>query len=251
MDPLAGRIHTDRTGEPEARRWLSPAWLPEGRAALLTGPGGSGKSLLALQLAAALASGNPDPFGTDGDGQAPKIGADSDTSEDRHGQVLYATWEDEPGEVLRRLAGIPSLDRPALGLAVERYARSMDPAPRLIVVDPTAAAYGGNENDRAACEGLALPPGAPGGGHRRGCAPDCPSAEDGGRRLFGLDGLEGRRPGAVDPQSPTRHRLHRLPGQEGRQHRPGPCRRPDARQGQLRGGRAARLARPGAQAAED
>lgn len=44
------RTLTNWTGDPEPRRWLVPGWLPAGRVALLAGPGGSGKSLLALQL---------------------------------------------------------------------------------------------------------------------------------------------------------------------------------------------------------
>ena len=46
--------------EPEPRRWLVNAWLPAGRVALLTGPGGVGKSRLVLQLAAGIASGGDD-----------------------------------------------------------------------------------------------------------------------------------------------------------------------------------------------
>ena len=51
------RACTDWTGEPEPRKWLCPEWLPAGRVAMLTGPGGGAKSLLALQLAVVVASG--------------------------------------------------------------------------------------------------------------------------------------------------------------------------------------------------
>ena len=50
---------TDWTGEPPDREWLLPGWLAVGRVHLLTGSGGRGKSRLALQLAAALASDAP------------------------------------------------------------------------------------------------------------------------------------------------------------------------------------------------
>ena len=43
--------------QPEPRQWLIDERLPAGRVALLTGEGGAGKSRLALQLAAGVASG--------------------------------------------------------------------------------------------------------------------------------------------------------------------------------------------------
>ena len=41
--------------EPADRDWLVDGWLPAGELSLLAGPGSVGKSLLALQLGAALA----------------------------------------------------------------------------------------------------------------------------------------------------------------------------------------------------
>lgn len=170
----------DWTGTPAPRAWLAPAWLPTGRAALFTGPGGSGKSLLALQLAAAVAGGNRNPFRSDprtGADQAPRLPGIEP------GPALFATWEDEPSEVLRRLAWA-RVDRGALGdrlhvahLAgrgplwapageahrdtrasltdvgreVEAFIR--DVRPKLAVIDPTAGAFAANENDRAAVRG--------------------------------------------------------------------------------------------------
>ena len=46
-------------GEPPVREWLIPGLLPKGRLILFTGRGGLGKSRMALQLAAAVASGTP------------------------------------------------------------------------------------------------------------------------------------------------------------------------------------------------
>ena len=45
---------------PQPRQWLVNESLPAGRVALLTGEGGAGKSRLALQLAAGVASGGDD-----------------------------------------------------------------------------------------------------------------------------------------------------------------------------------------------
>ena len=166
---------TDWTGDPEPRAWTAPAWLPSGRAALFTGPGGGGKSLFALQLAAGIASGDRNPFRCDprsGADQAPMLDGDP-------GPALFCTWEDEPSEVLRRLAWA-HVDRAALadrlhvadmagrgplweatdgaggcptdaGAAVESLIRDL--RPRLAVIDPTAGAFAANENDRAAVRG--------------------------------------------------------------------------------------------------
>ena len=69
--PEALATATDWTGDPEPRGWLAPDWLPSGRAALFTGPGGGGKSLFALQLAAGIAVGDRNPFRCDPRGVQP------------------------------------------------------------------------------------------------------------------------------------------------------------------------------------
>ncbi len=94
---------------------------------------------------------------------------------------LFLTWEDEPEEFGRRLAWIPSGRGEAIedrlrGLYMERSGPLWGPRafghidtvatltatgrfvedrirrlrPRLVVIDPVAAAYAGSENDRAA-----------------------------------------------------------------------------------------------------
>ena len=184
------KASTDWTGEVPPRDWLSPFWLPAGRVTMLSGQGGSGKSVLALQLAAAVAigsgrrkpgsSGAPIMAGTVGPkGKAPKVLRAASP-------VVFATWEDEQSETLRRLARLPPTfeQRPlreefggrlhvldlagsgalwgpeerlhrdtvatltALGRNLEDYVRTIKP--RLLVIDPVAGAYGANENDRAA-----------------------------------------------------------------------------------------------------
>ena len=184
----------DWTGEPERREWLAPLWFPAGRVALLAADGGSAKSLFALQVAAVVAAGEgfqaPGskgpamlPGNKRADGKAPQLAG-------KAGVVVFVTWEDEPDEVHRRLSGLPNLfdgrtvrdaveDRLHLmdlagcgalwgpaddghrdtvarltdtGRALEAYVRHVKP--RLIVIDPVAAAYGGNENDRGAVRGF-------------------------------------------------------------------------------------------------
>ena len=85
---------------PQPRQWLVDESLPAGRVGLLTGEGGAGKSRLALQLAAGVASGGDNrewiasPHGVMRLGNAvPTNGA----------SVVFASWEDEPEEFYRRL----------------------------------------------------------------------------------------------------------------------------------------------------
>ena len=175
---------TDWTGEPPAREWLLSGWLAVGRVHLLTGAAGRGKSRLALQLAAALASDAPAwpvPW------QA--AGARGPLPTDRHPAtlprtgaavpVVIASWEDEADEVHRRLLAQPVhveglADRlhyvdcaewgplwapeqgsrhvqtvaelTAAGRRLRRLCERV--RARLLVVDPLAAAYGSDENVR-------------------------------------------------------------------------------------------------------
>ena len=164
-------------GEPEPRRWLIDQWLPAGSVALLTGEGGAGKSRLALQLAAGIAS-THSATGTWIEGaDAPRIG---NAIPNDGTPVVYATWEDRADEMARRLSQIsgdpapwcepaaldnlkmldlagygplwattsrfdgPSLTQ--LGRAVRQVVEVTDAG--LLVLDSLAAVYGANENDR-------------------------------------------------------------------------------------------------------
>lgn len=179
---------TDWTGEPPAREWLLPGWLAVGRVHLLTGAGGRGKSRLALQLAAALASDKaawPVPWRTDDTRRTRLPGA---AAVDHPPTlpctvagglpVVLASWEDEADEVHRRLQAQPV---PVAALADRlHYVDAAEWGPlwapvgtahvqtvaeltaggrrlrrlcervgaRLLVVDPLAAAYGSDENVR-------------------------------------------------------------------------------------------------------
>lgn len=70
---------------PPGRVWIVPEWLPARRATLLTGDGGSGKSLLAQQMATSIALG------------LPFMGMQT-----RQQRALYLTCEDDLGELHRR-----------------------------------------------------------------------------------------------------------------------------------------------------
>ena len=168
--------------EPEARSWLVRDWLSAGRVALLTGPGGVGKSRLVLQLAAGISSGGEE--NEDAWIGAPRGVISLGTAVEPEGSpVVYASWEDEPEEVWRRLSEIsgdaapwvtperlhqlhiadmaghgpiwaPSGSRHISALASITEAgeelrwRCEGVKARLLVLDPLAAAYAGDENAR-------------------------------------------------------------------------------------------------------
>lgn len=152
---------------PPPRQWIIPNWLPRGRFGMLTGEGGRGKSWLALQLAAAMCREGGDPHWL-GNAMPPAATGQS---------VLIATWEDEPGEYVRRLspntaAALDSLHvidmagagplwgTPTGGFTQTRAVllttgetvrkAAIHNNADLLIIDPLAAAYGANENDRAA-----------------------------------------------------------------------------------------------------
>lgn len=186
LDRIEAQAATlDTSGEPPPRRaWLagddSMGWLPAGRLALLTGEGGAGKSRLALQLAAAVAGGGREvlPSTRPGDRADEDEGPVIASGEPR--PVALIGFEDEADEAARRLrwieaAGIAAaggtggrlryLDAAAFGplwapperyepgdwtpfgLAALDWLASIEGL-ALAVLDPLAAVYGGNENDR-------------------------------------------------------------------------------------------------------
>ena len=109
---------TDWTGDPPRREWLIDGWLAVGRVHLLTGSGGRGKSRLALQLAAALASDDPEalpvPWSTADERRTRLPGAASvdhpptlPPTAASGVPVVVASWEDEADEVHRRLIAQP------------------------------------------------------------------------------------------------------------------------------------------------
>jgi RecA-family ATPase len=148
-------------GAPE-REWLLPHLVPMNNVTLLNGDGGTGKSLLALQLAVAVATG--------GMWLNRYV---------RHGGTVYFGAEDEKDEMHRRLDDITAgmgieykdlshfsarslagedalLAREELGGPLQRsklYTEVEDhiklKRPALVVIDTLADVYPANENDRA------------------------------------------------------------------------------------------------------
>ena len=177
------------SADPPRREWVIDGWLPKGRIATIYGRGAAGKSRLTLQLAAAVAGGAVaerralpvDPDITDTErlkfaGDLPEVSGG--------GRVLMLSWEDEVDEVARRIAmagkagafdpvavragvdvvnmrkvGGPLWGPAAGGSGHTSTTGELTPAGlrfldmledyALAVVDPLAAAFGSNENDRA------------------------------------------------------------------------------------------------------
>lgn len=98
--PLDGH---DLPDDPPPRDWLIPGWIPAGRLASLYGHGGTGKSRLAMQIAAALMHGGY-PIRPSGDlaDVADRPGIMREIRDGGGKRVLWLSWEDETSEFVRR-----------------------------------------------------------------------------------------------------------------------------------------------------
>ena len=163
--------------DPLPQSWVIKDWLPSGAVTLLSGPGGSGKSRLALQLSAAVA-------GNSLGGEWLKGGPAVDRRLNGGCPVVFASWEDRPAVITRTLSKLSGNDRPwvksemplylpgdtSAGIAgsgplyeaVLRYDKGQitelakrlkdatkEHKPALLVLDSAAAIYAANENDRS------------------------------------------------------------------------------------------------------
>ncbi|RYH08825.1 AAA family ATPase [Tropicimonas sp. IMCC6043] len=162
------------------REWLVHGLVPQMTVTLFSGDGGTGKSLLALQLAVAVATGGGWIGKGVSAGRVIYMSAEDDEDElhRRLEDILRAerrAYDDLSGLTLRSLAGEDALlavDSQVTLMQSELFkeldARAANDAPVLIVIDTLADVYPANENDRAKVRqfigilrGLAL---------KRGCA---------------------------------------------------------------------------------
>jgi AAA domain len=151
-------------GEPiPERRWIVPDWIPHGYVTGLYGPGGTGKSLLAMQLMTATALGKPwlgvavEPVGSIG------MFCEDDVDELRRRQAainyqLYGRDLDELGDMiwLPRLGEdnfLMTFGRDGRGVPTPLFDQireaALDTEAKLIVIDTVADTFGGNQNDAA------------------------------------------------------------------------------------------------------
>ena len=167
--------------DPPPQPWVIPDWLPSGAVTIIEGPADVGKSWLGLELAAAVAGGNPTPWGS-GKG-APRLDPALGGSP---APAVYASWEDSIAVTRRRLSLLSGSSRPwvrpdmplylatldggegltwapplwergsgygAVGSPTElaaafwRAVQDVDAA--LVVIDSSAGVYADSENDRS------------------------------------------------------------------------------------------------------
>lgn len=182
MRPL--RVFTSIDPHVREREWIIPQWLPAGRVALFTGDGGIGKSRLVLMLLAGMAAGIPGWIGGD-EQSSTSLALSGNVAtrvmiaswEDEHEEISrrlmraasadvgYAPaewctpeylgerlifvdmagegplWGPEHGRHVSTSSGLTTTGR-QLRLLAEQHEVS------LLVIDPLAAAYGGDENTR-------------------------------------------------------------------------------------------------------
>ena len=167
-EPLAFRNRWDTGAKPPKREWLVPEWIPAGRAGLLAGQGGGGKSLLAVQLGCALAAGTGANEATGRQGEpwlpsaeceypartVPYVGCPEPVD------VVFASWEDEPDECQRRMhymAGKPRFGFANSARTGERF-HWVDMRTRGPLWGPPEPKSGASTHDRN--RGALLPAGA-------------------------------------------------------------------------------------------
>ena len=173
--------------EAVTREWLIPHWLPANTVTLFTGQGGAGKSWLTLQFVCQIASHAAGMAWGDQSYEKPQVSESNDSIEQTPQHIVFATYEDEPAEIKRRLNALcasfdwitnerktieqhlhivdmrgagsvwgPGLDKHISvtgellrsGEALRKVCE--DIKARLLILDPLSGAFGGNENDRTA-----------------------------------------------------------------------------------------------------
>jgi RecA-family ATPase len=196
-------------------QWLATNRIPGADATILSGDGGAGKTIVALQLAVAVAQELGDWLGTTCE-PGPVIFFSAEEPEAEMRRRLYRVARKrgiEPDDIENLhfhfadpdacLLGVARPNGPIVQTPLFELLRSaaLDIRPALIVVDSIAASFGGNQNDRVHARSFV-------GLFRRlardaNCAVlllDHPS-------LSGINSGTGRA-GSVDWQNATRARLH-------------------------------------------
>ncbi|MBI1416075.1 MAG: AAA family ATPase [Limimaricola sp.] len=158
--PSPWRSAADLAGVPVPdRRWLIEGLVPDRNVTLLTGDGGTGKSLLALQMAVAVATGAEWLGQPVRAGRAVVVSAEDDADEVHrrlHGIALGLGMGlgDMPRLVFRSLVGEGALlaEKGRTGFKPTALLAEIEAAAegaRLVVLDTLANFYPGDENDRA------------------------------------------------------------------------------------------------------
>ncbi|TCT20276.1 AAA family ATPase [Thiobaca trueperi] len=153
IDPGAVTVVTASSIKPEPIDWMWEGWIARGKVEVLAGAPGTGKTTLAMALAATLTIGGRWPDGTHAE----------------PGHVLIWSGEDDPRDTLvpRLLAAGANLDRVHIvtgfiqggqkrsfdpskdALVLADHIAEMDPLPALLIVDPIVSAVAGDSNKAA------------------------------------------------------------------------------------------------------
>lgn len=143
------------------REWLVQGLAPQKTVTLFSGDGGTGRSLLALQLSVSVSASKAWIGKAVSEGSVIYMSAEDEDDElhRRVDDILRAeglAYDDVAGLTLRSLAGEDALlavDSQVALMATELFeeldSRAADETPALIVIDTLADVYPANENDRA------------------------------------------------------------------------------------------------------
>ncbi|MCJ1959893.1 AAA family ATPase [Novosphingobium mangrovi (ex Hu et al. 2023)] len=164
MEAFPVILASDFAGKaPMPRPWHVPDMIPGRTVTLLSGDGGTGKSLLALQLAVATAAGRTWLGASVREGGCFFLTAEDDTEEVHRRLIDIGRSEGIEPEQLQRLAIWPLAGGDALLTATDGRNGALKPTarfaalkgeiearrPALIVLDTLADLFGGEENNRA------------------------------------------------------------------------------------------------------
>ena len=150
-------------GEPiPERRWIVPGWIPHGQTTMLTGDGGVGKSLLAMQLLVSCATGKPWLGQLAMACKAVGIFCEDDKDELwRRQEAINRTYGVEFGD-LENLLWVPRAGFDNALMSYERYETAGEPTElfqqahdltqdfgaQVLVLDALHDFFPGNENNR-------------------------------------------------------------------------------------------------------
>ncbi len=138
------------TIKPEAIRWLWDGWIAAGKLHVMAGPSGTGKTTLALGIAATITNAGRWPDGTRAAAGDVVVWSGEDGIADT--LVARLTVNDADMRRVRLVRGVkeaggdrsfdPATDTPALELALAR----MESRPVLLIVDPIVSAVAGDSH---------------------------------------------------------------------------------------------------------
>ena len=139
--------------KPEAVCWIWPGWIAAGKLHVLAGPPGTGKTTLALALAATISSGGRWPDGSRAAAGGVVVWSGEDGIADTLVPRLLASeagmsrvhFVHRVTDHTGRRSFDPAVDMEALELALAR----MEERPTMLIVDPIVSAVGGDSHNNA------------------------------------------------------------------------------------------------------